>query len=289
MSELMVLLIAPFVGSFLGLVADRLPRGEGVVWGRSRCESCGRALGPGDLVPVLSFVRLRGRAGCCGAPIPWALPAIELAALAVAASAAWAADGARFWAGLGLGWTLLCLAWIDARTLRLPDALTLPLGAAGLLLGFAGVLGPLPAQVVGAVLGFGLLAALDAAYRRLRGRPGVGRGDAKLLGAVGAWLGPGGLGPTVLVAALVGLAAAVLAPGGARRDARIAFGPCLALGAWVVWLVEPRLLAHPRGLSAGGAGSPGPPARRPEARPRPARGWAPPKGRRRSRTSDWPR
>ena len=236
MIEPVALLMAPFAGSFLGLVADRLPRGEDVVWGRSRCEACGRALQPRDLVPVLSYLWLGARARCCEAPIPMALPAIELAALAVAASAAWIADGALFLASLALGWTLLCLAAIDARTLRLPDALTLPLGAAGLALGLAGVTGPLGAQVAGAGLGFGLLAGIGAIYRRLRGRTGVGRGDAKLLGAIGAWTGWAGLGPVVLLAALTGLLAAALAPGRIRRDARVPFGPCLALGAWVVWL-----------------------------------------------------
>ena len=235
MIEPVALLLAPFVGSFAGLVADRLPRGEGFVRGRSRCEACGRTLGPAELVPVLSYLGLRGRARCCGAPIPLRLPAIEVAALLVAASAAWTADGALLLAGLGLGWTLLLLAAIDARALRLPDGLTLPLGAAGLALGALGVLGPLPAQAAGAAIGYGALAGIDAAHRAIRGRTGIGGGDAKLLGAIGAWTGWQALGPVVLVAALTGLVAAA-ARGKLRQGAAIPFGPFLALGGWAAWL-----------------------------------------------------
>ena len=137
---LIALVLAPFVGSFLGVVVRRLPAGRPLALGRSACETCGRALGPGELVPLLSWLWQRGRCGCGRVALSPFYPAIELAALAVALSAAWLLSGWLLRASLALGWTLLALAAIDLRHYLLPDVLTLPLIPAGLAV--AGVLDP---------------------------------------------------------------------------------------------------------------------------------------------------
>ncbi len=227
---------APVVGSFLGVLVARLPAGRGVVGGRSACPACGHALGPADLVPVASFLALRGRCRYCAAPIAPFHLWVELAAFGVAAWAAAAGErGALLWCGCVLGWTLLALAWIDARCQRLPDALTLPLLLAGL--GEAAWLEPqgLTDRAFGAALGAAGLYALAWAYRRLRGREGLGGGDAKLLAAGGAWVGAGVLADVLLVAALGGLAWACRR-GWPDPSARLAFGPFLAGGIWLAWL-----------------------------------------------------
>lgn len=236
------LLLAPFVGSFLGVLVRRLPRGEPVVVARSRCESCGRTLGPAELVPLASYALLRGRCRGCAAPIAPFHPGVELAALAVALWAVLAADGAppaRLWADLGLGWTLLALAWIDLEHGRLPDVLTLPLVVAGLLATWAVEPAALLDHALGAVLGYAAFALLTLAYRAWRGREGLGGGDAKLLAAAGAWVGWGGLDLVVVIGALAGLATALLlrrpgVPLGAATA--VPFGPGLALGLWLVRL-----------------------------------------------------
>ncbi len=139
--------------------------------------------------------------------------------------------------GAGLAATLLVLAAVDAASLRLPDALTLPLAAAGLALG---PLAPvsLPDRLIGVAGGFGSLALLEYGYRRLRGRSGLGLGDAKLLAAAGAWLGWRALPGVVLLASAAGLAWAaprVLARGGRALREPIALGPPLCLAVWVEW------------------------------------------------------
>ncbi|MDJ0971368.1 MAG: prepilin peptidase, partial [Kiloniellales bacterium] len=80
MSDVYLLLISPFVGSFLGVLVLRLPRGEGVVAGRSRCPHCRTTLGAVDLVPLLSYLLRGGRCRHCGARLSWLYPGIELAA-----------------------------------------------------------------------------------------------------------------------------------------------------------------------------------------------------------------
>jgi leader peptidase (prepilin peptidase)/N-methyltransferase len=238
-TTLPLLLAAPFVGSFLGVAIRRLPRGEGIVAGRSRCESCGVTLSPRDLVPLASFALSRGRCRQCGAPIGWFHPSIEAAALVVAVWSVLADDGALAWLDCGLGWALLTLAWIDVEAMVLPDIITLPLIPAGLAATWWLDPDSLVDHALATVAGWGLLALVAVLYRRLRGRDGLGEGDARLYAAGGAWVGLAGLGPVLLLAALAGLGF-VLAIGLTGRKlaatTAIPFGAPLALGIWLVWL-----------------------------------------------------
>ena len=141
-----------------------------------------------------------------------------------------------------LGWQLLLIAVIDAEHFRLPDQLTLPLLATG---GLAAVLldhtAPLDA-VIGAAVGFAGLWLLAFAYRRLRGREGLGDGDPILLAAGGAWIGWIGLPSVLLWASAAGLsfvAARVLIGRRVSVTDRLPFGPCLAAGIWLTWLTGP--------------------------------------------------
>lgn len=233
-------LVAPLVGSFVALVADRLPRGEGVVWGGSRCDGCGRALAPRDLVPVLSYLLARGRARCCGVRLRPVLPLAEVAAAGLALWAVLALPGPLAWVGCGLAWALLCLTLIDLATFRLPDVLTLPLVAAGMALAGLGLTGDWQDHLIGVVVGYGAFAGLAWVYRQVRGRDGLGLGDAKLLAAAGAWVGWQGLPSVVLWGALGGLALAlILARGRPGGQVAVPFGPSLALGFWVTWAHGP--------------------------------------------------
>ena len=240
-AELAALVAAPFVGSLLGVLIRRLPRGRPVVLARSACETCGHLLAPRDLVPVASYLALRGRCRHCGAPIGRFHPTVELAALAVPAILVLAGmtDPAGLIAGCALGYTLLALGWIDATTFMLPDALTLPLLLAGLVDAWITVPASLADRAAAAILGYASLRLLAICYRRLRGREGLGQGDAKLLAAGGAWTGLHGLAPILLAASVLGLLLA-----GARKltgrsvtlSTRLPFGAPLALAIWLAWL-----------------------------------------------------
>lgn len=235
----MPLLAAPFVGSLLGVLVRRLPAGRPVAVARSACESCGRVLGPAELVPVVSYLALRGRCRACRAPIAPMHLAIELAAAAVAAWAASVDSGGALWAGCVLGWALLALAWIDQATFWLPDVLTLPLVLAGLAATWWLQPWAVADHAIGAAAGYALLRVVSWAYRLFRGREGLGEGDAKLLAAAGAWLGWQALPLVLTGAALAGLVAAGLAMALGRRvgaATALPFGPPLAAATWIAWL-----------------------------------------------------
>ncbi len=237
-----MLIAAPAIGSLIGVVIRRLPDGQPIVWSRSKCEGCGTALTPRDLVPLISWVLTRGRCRCCSYRLGWFYPGVEIAALVVALIALAVDDMPRAALDCLFGWWLLTLAWIDLQRWLLLDLLTLPLIVAGLAA--AAMFDPdtVLDRALGAALGYVALHAIAAGYRAVRQREGLGGGDAKLLGAAGAWVGATALPQVILLAALAGLlAAAALRLGGVplRAHSALPFGPFLALATWAIWLGGP--------------------------------------------------
>jgi leader peptidase (prepilin peptidase) / N-methyltransferase len=142
-------------------------------------------------------------------------------------------------ASCGLGWTLLVLATVDALALRLPDILTLPLIAAGLVVSWFLPERDLLGHAIGAAAGFASLWSIAFLYRAARGRDGLGMGDVKLAAAAGAWLGWQALAFVVLIACAVGLVwvgLAVMRRGRAALEERIPFGVALTFAIWLIWL-----------------------------------------------------
>jgi len=229
------------VGSFLNVVIYRLPLmvlqpqpGFSLLQPRSHCPRCKTPVRAGDCVPLLSWFWLRGRCRSCRRSISWRYPAIELATLAISLLLAWLLpwNGALLAALLMSGF-LLALSLIDLRVQLLPDALTLPLLWLGLLFHAWGVLPrSSPAQaILGAAGGYLLFRLLASAWRVFRHREALGGGDARLLAALGAWLGWQPLPLLLLLAACMGLIAALLARLSMQRPLSLPlpFGPCLAL------------------------------------------------------------
>ncbi len=246
MSELNVIFVlaaAPFVGSFLGLVADRLPAGRSIISPRSACGLCAHRLAARDLVPVVSWIVNRGRCRFCQGAVPSRYLWIELAALGIAVWSALVLSGWLLWATVGLGWALLTLALIDRRHFYLPDQITLPLILAGLGVIYAIDPGRVFDHALGAAAGFLLVWILRLAYFRLRGEEGIGLGDAKLLAAAGAWVSWQGLPSVILIAAgaalSVLLAKSLLTHQTIDKTKKSAFGPYLAVSFWLIWLYGP--------------------------------------------------
>ncbi len=243
-----------FVGSFLNVVVHRLPkmmerewhaqaaelRGEpepaagerfNLATPRSRCPHCGHLITALENVPVVSYLVLRGRCRHCGAAISKRYPIVELLTAALSGYAAW-----HFGFGLAaLGallfiWTMVALTFIDLDTQLLPDDLTLPLLWLGLLLNLGAIYTELDSAVVGAIAGYLALWSIYWLFKLTTGKEGMGYGDFKLLGAIGAWLGWKMLPLTILLSSLVGAAVGIALILFAKhgRNVPIPFGPYLA-------------------------------------------------------------
>ena len=241
------------VGSFLNVVIHRLPimmerdwraqcaelHGEtapnlppiSLAVPRSRCPKCGHVISAWDNIPILSYLLLGGRCRACGARISARYPLVEALTGLLSALAAWHFGWSWQAAGaLIFVWAMIALAGIDLDTQLLPDSITLPLLWLGLLFNLWGVFADLQAAVVGAVVGYLSLWAVFWLFKLATGKEGMGFGDFKLLGAVGAWMGWQTLPLTILlssvVGALVGVGLIVFAKHG--RSVPIPFGPYLA-------------------------------------------------------------
>jgi leader peptidase (prepilin peptidase)/N-methyltransferase len=237
-----LLLVAPFIGSFLGVVILRDASFGRIAKGRSHCEHCGAELAARDLVPILSWLALRARCRTCGAKLSLLYPTVEFAAICVVAWAISVQHGWLLILSAVFGWSLIALSWIDARTLRLPDSLTLPLLLLGLVTARVFDPGDWLGHFVGAVASFAIFAALTLLYRSLRGVEGLGLGDAKLAAALGGLLSWRGMPGTVLMAAVLALLFVLirsLVGKPMKRADPLPFGPFLSFGAWISWLYGP--------------------------------------------------
>jgi leader peptidase (prepilin peptidase)/N-methyltransferase len=215
-----------------------LPKGQSPLGGRSRCDHCGAPIPGANLVPVLSYVIQGGKARCCGARIDPIHPITELLAAMIGGVSALLPFPLAF-ASAAMGWQLLTLGLIDLRSFRLPNPLVAIVAGTGIAASLATAGPSIGESLIGMVVGMASLEAVRFGYRALRGREGIGRGDPKLFGAIGAWVGWQPLPATLLGAALAGLAWAAISLGFGRRVAwsqRMPLGTLLAFAAWPVWL-----------------------------------------------------
>lgn len=237
------------IGSFLNVVIARVPAGESVVRPGSRCPACHAPIAPRDNVPVLSWLLLRGRARCCGAPISLRYPLVETAT-------ALAFTGVTLW--LGASWSLpaylylaavsIALAVIDIDTQRLPFWIVAPSYAvAAVLLGLASLARQDLSAALRALLGAAVLWLL---YRVLHlvYPAGMGYGDVRLAGLLGLYLGWWGWDRLLVggflafaVGGVAGIVVLLLRRGGLRTA--IPYGPYMLVGTWLGLLLGPALAA----------------------------------------------
>ena len=190
------------MGSFLNVVIYRLPRDKSVIWPGSTCPACGQPIAAYDNIPVLSWLLLLGRARCCKARISPRYPLIEaisglyawalalLVIMALPPETPWWRLLLLFVLHLGLGLALVAAAFIDLEFMILPDSITLGGTVLGIATAFIRPDVGFTQSAIGAAVGFfGIWLLFDVLYRRIRGKVGMGLGDAKLLMLAGAWFG----------------------------------------------------------------------------------------------------
>jgi leader peptidase (prepilin peptidase) / N-methyltransferase len=238
------------VGSFLNVCIHRLPHRTSVVRPSSRCPNCGYELGWFDNIPVVSWLMLRGRCRKCAAPISIRYPIVEVLTMLVFLLHWWV-----------FGWTLvmvvrlafacalIALFAIDFEHHLLPDKITLPGIATGLIVNLVVPPGIVDA-ILGTLIGGGVLWAIGEAYYRYSGQEGMGGGDVKMLAMVGAFLGWKLVLVTLVLSSvagsLVGLLVLAVRRGGLKYA--LPYGTFLALGALTASLIGDRLIAWYVGL-----------------------------------------
>ncbi|TDT18512.1 type 4 prepilin peptidase 1 [Ilumatobacter fluminis] len=236
------------VGSFLTVVVDRVPRGGSVVAPPSACGACGHRLTAPDLVPIVSWVVLRGKCRHCGHPIGWEPIIIEVATATIFTlfGLEFGADAVlpAFWI---LGAALVALVWIDLREFRLPREITYTAFVLGFIaLTVAALVNDEPERIWKSLVGAGIaLAIMGLIYLGSRGQ--MGDGDVRLAPLLGLYLGylnlgtvPIGLFLGFLIGAVVGVVA--MAVGSAGRKTALPFGPFLALGTVVAIFIGPEIV-----------------------------------------------
>lgn len=250
------------LGSFAGVCASRIPAGMSVVFPPSRCDSCETPLRALHNVPVISWLFLGGRCAYCESRIPAEHPLVEIfcGALALALYAKFGLS-VEFVFYLAFSLSLVVATLTDARHLVIPDAVTIPGTAAGLVLGAlrtdwraleAAVFSPgaesfllsaadaaILDSLAGALLGGGIFFLLARAYRGIRKREGLGMGDVKLVSMLGAFLGAEGAVVVMFLSSLLGTVAglAIIVLGGKTVRHAIPYGPFLSVSAlaYLLW------------------------------------------------------
>lgn len=245
------------VGSFLNVLIHRVPAGLSVVSPRSACPTCRTQIAWYDNVPVVSWLALRGRCRRCGAPISPRYLVVELLTAALFALVAWrlldlgletALPAYLYLAAIGIA-----LAFIDVEHHRLPDAIVLPsYPVVAVLLVLASWLGDAWPRLVGAAVG-GVGLWLLYFVLAVAKPGGMGFGDVKLAGILGAalgWTGWGALAIGAFAAFLVGgvVAVAMLIARRADRRTRVPFGPWMVVGAAIGLLAGEQLWSAYLGL-----------------------------------------
>jgi leader peptidase (prepilin peptidase)/N-methyltransferase len=230
------------IGSFLNVVAWRLPRGESLVKPRSKCPGCDTQLKAYDNIPVFSWLVLRGRCRGCGEKISARYPVVEAitAALYVLVVALKVDDVAQMVLGLVLVTFLVPIAVIDLDVKRIPNALTGPAAVLAVALGALLDPGHLPEQLIA-----GLAAGFFFFLPALIHRKGMGMGDVKLVAVLGLYLGRA-VAPAIFIALILGVVvgAGIVATKGVSdgRRTKVPFGPFLAIGGLIAFFVGDELV-----------------------------------------------
>ncbi len=234
-------LFGALAGSFLNVVAYRLPRHESLVFPGSHCPNCGTAIKPYDNVPVLGWLLLRGHCRSCRAAISPRYPLVEALTAVLAAAVLLVKHSAHdVILGLMLVAILIPVALIDLEHRIIPNVITVPAAVAAIVIGLATDPGWVPTQLIAGAAAGAFLLFFAIAYPR-----GMGMGDVKLAAVLGLYLGASvavALFIAVLAGAIVG--GVVIARRGVQegRKTAVPFGPFLALGGIVALLVGPQII-----------------------------------------------
>lgn len=237
-------LFGSLIGSFLNVVIHRVPRDESILWPASRCPKCAAPILPWQNIPVISWLALGGKCASCRTAISMRYPLVE-ALMAALTGGLWYKFGptASFAVYFIFLFGLVAVTFIDIDHKIIPDRFSLGGIVVGLACAGFTQVGWVD-SLIGIAVGGGGLLLIALIYFKLTGIEGMGMGDVKLLGALGAYLGWQSLPLIVLTASLSGLAVglAAMAYNKSGKRTEIPFGPFLSLGGAVYLFIGPELV-----------------------------------------------
>jgi leader peptidase (prepilin peptidase)/N-methyltransferase len=239
-----VTLLGLMLGSFMNVCIYRLPRGLSPVRPRSGCPNCGHMLAWYENVPVVSYLVLRGRCRKCRVAISPMYPIIEAITGAVFLAAyLWYGPSALLIVRLAFAWAMIALFVIDYQHQILPNVITIPGIVIGILSNILAGPGWI-ASIIGAAVGAGSLYAIAEIYYRVRHEEGLGMGDVKMLGMIGAFLGWKLVLLTLVISSFLGSIVGVFVLVSRKESLKYAmpFGTFLAVGALVASVVGDAIL-----------------------------------------------
>ncbi|MEE9310550.1 MAG: A24 family peptidase [Cocleimonas sp.] len=213
---------------------------------RSQCPTCGHMITALENIPVISYLFLGGKCSSCKTKISIQYPVIEIFTAALSVFIAWKFGVAwQTLAALVFTWALITMSLIDAKTMLLPDNLTLPLMWLGIAVNYQGLFVDLQSSVLGAMIGYLSLWTLFQVFKLITGKEGMGYGDFKILAAIGAWGGWQILPFTIFAASLLGAVFGIawMLIQRQKESQPIPFGPWLALAGFVGFIWRDEVIA----------------------------------------------
>lgn len=242
---LIIFLLGCCLGSFLNVCIYRLPLNLSIIFPNSFCPSCRSPIRPYDNIPLFSFLILRGKCRNCKANISWRYPLVE-ALMGIITLALFLRLGLSplFFVFLAFSAALLVITFIDLDHRLIPDVISLPGIAIGVILAVAGISISIKSSLIGLLIGGGSLFTVAYVYEAITKREGMGGGDVKLLAMIGAWLGWQAVLFTLFFASLLGtiIGGTVMLIQKEGRYYAIPFGPFLALAALAYIFFGPPLI-----------------------------------------------
>ncbi len=206
---------------------------------RSRCGNCGHQITAVENIPIISYLFLGGKCSACKTRLSLQYPLVELFTAIISVIVGWHFGVSwQTLAALLLSWSLIAASGIDISHKLLPDSITLPMLWLGILLSFFNVFVDLQSSVIGAMAGYMSLWSVFMLFKLVTGKEGMGYGDFKLLGMLGAWTGWELLFAIILTSSVVGAAVGItmILLKKRERSTQIPFGPYLAAAGWLVLL-----------------------------------------------------
>ncbi len=240
--SIMVVLFGLVVGSFLNVVIYRLPLDQSIVSPGSRCPSCEKPVRWYYNIPLLGYLMLKGKCAECGAKIHWRYPLVEfLTAFLFYLGYRHSLDMAQFriWLFISIG---IAVAFIDLDHRIIPDELSIGGWIVGLLTAYWDFRNGFGHLVLASFVGFGFFFIFALLYEKISGRVGLGGGDIKFMGTIGAFLGLGGVWSSLVISSIVGALVGVIVGRIQKSDdvlkTAIPYGPFLVVGAFIELFYE---------------------------------------------------